>query len=173
MNRELRMLINNLTQDIIDIFNIEIPIKDIDLVVTKLGGHIEENQSFNDFSDGNIRKQDDGFVIYVSPFQTKERRRFTIAHELGHLFLHMGYKIDKELWNEQKNATYYRSGDSLMEYQANEFAAALLMPQKKYKEIMEKYSVGNKVRTDEIANYFGVSVSAASNRGKFLGYLEW
>lgn len=38
---------------------------------------------------------------------------------------------------------------------------------------MEQYTVGNKVRTDEIANYFGVSVSAASNRGKFLGYLEW
>ena len=42
----------------------------------------------------------------------------------------MGYKINSELWNKQKNAIYYRSGDSLMEYQANEFAAALLMPKK-------------------------------------------
>ena len=84
----------------------------------------------------------------------------------------MGYKINSELWNKQENATYYRAGDSLMEYQANEFAAALLMPQKSYKEIMDQYTIGNKVETDKIASYFGVSISAASNRGKFLGYLR-
>lgn len=80
--------------------------------------------------DGSIRKQDDGFIIYISPFQSTERRKFTIAHELGHLFLHMGYRINSDLWNKQMDATYYRAGDSLLEYQANEFAAALLMPKK-------------------------------------------
>lgn len=60
-----------------------------------------------------------------------------------------------------------------MEYQANEFAAALLMPKKAYKEIMDQYTIGNEVETDKIASYFGVSISAASNRGKFLGYLQW
>ena len=85
----------------------------------------------------------------------------------------MGYRINSDLWNKQKNATYYRSGDSLMEYQANEFAAALLMPKKEYKKIMDQYTIGNKVKTDKVEDYFGVSVSAASNRGKFLGYLQW
>lgn len=122
---------------------------------------------------GSIRKLDDGFVIYVSPFQSEERKKFTIAHELGHLFLHMGYRINSDLWNRQKNATYYRAGDSLMEYQANEFAAALLMPKEAYKDVMERNTIGNKVETSKIADYFGVSVSAASNRGKFLGYLKW
>lgn len=72
----------------------------------------------------------------------------------------------------KKNATYYRSVDSLMEYQANEFAAALLMPKKEYKKIMNQYTTGNKVETDKVADYFGVSVSVASSRGKFLGYLQ-
>lgn len=174
MNRELRMLINNLTQDIINLFEIQIPIMDIDGVVKKLGGHVEEKINFDDVSDGSIRKQDDdSFVIFVSPFQSAERRKFTIAHELGHLFLHMGYRINSDLWERQENATYYRSGDSLEEYQANEFAAAFLMPQKKYKEVMDNNTKGNMVETGKIAEYFGVSISAASNRGKFLGYLKW
>lgn len=173
MDNELRMLINNLTQDIIDLYNIQIPIQNINDVVSALGGRVEESTDIENMSDGSIRKLDDGFVIYVSPFQGSERRKFTIAHELGHLFLHMGYKINSELWNKQENATYYRTGDSLMEYQANEFAAALLMPKKTYKKIMDQYTTGNKVETDKIAGYFGVSVSAASNRGKFLGYLRW
>lgn len=173
MNDELRMLINNLTQDIIDLYNIQIPIQNINDVVTALDGRVEDSIDIDYMSDGSIRKQDNGFVIYVSPFQSAERRKFTIAHELGHLFLHMGYKINSDLWNNQKNATYYRTGDSIMEYQANEFAAALLMPKKAYKEIMDQYTIGNKVETDKIASYFGVSISAASNRGKFLGYLQW
>ena len=173
MNNELRMLINNLTQDIIDLYNIQIPIQNINDVVTTLGGCVEESVDIVNMSDGSIRKQDDGFIIYVSPFQSLERKKFTIAHELGHLFLHMGYRINVELWNKQKNSTYYRSGDSLMEYQANEFAAALLMPKKVYKRIMDQYTVGREVETDKVADYFGVSVSAASNRGKFLGYLQW
>ena len=173
MNNELRMLINNLKQDIIDIYNIQIPIQNINDVVTALGGRVEESMDIDNMSDGSIRKQDKGFIIYVSPFQSSERKKFTIAHELGHLFLHMGYRIDSELWDGQKNATYYRAGDSLMEYQANEFAAALLMPKKAYKEIMDKCTVGNKVETYKVAEYFGVSISAASNRGKFLGYLQW
>lgn len=173
MNNELRMLINNLTQDIIDLYNIQIPIKNINDVVTTLGGRVEETMDIDTMSDGSIRKQDDGFIIYISPFQSSERKKFTIAHELGHLFLHMGYRISSELWNKQKNATYYRSGDSLMEYQANEFAAALLMSKETYKKIMDQYTIENKVETDKVADYFGVSVSAASNRGKFLGYLQW
>ena len=62
--------------------------------------------------------------LFVSPFQSSERRKFTIAHELGHLFLHMGYMIDSDLWEQQENATFYRAGNSSEEYQANEFAAA-------------------------------------------------
>ena len=173
MNNELRILINNLTQDIIDLYNIQIPIQNIDEVVKKIGGRVEESLDIDNMFDGSIRKQDDGFIIYISPFQSTERRKFTIAHELGHLFLHMGYRVNSDLWNKQMDATYYRAGDSLLEYQANEFAAALLMPKKIYKVIMDQHTIGNEVETDKIASYFGVSISAASNRGKFLGYLQW
>ena len=47
------------------------------------------------------------------------------------------------------------------------------MPKDEYKKIMDYNTCGNMVQTSKIADYFGVSVSAASNRGKFLGYLQW
>lgn len=64
-----------------------------------------------------------------------------------------------------QNATCHRTGDLLMEYQTNEFAAALLMPIKAYKEIMNRHTIGNKVEY-----YFGISISAASDRGNFFGF---
>lgn len=172
MNNEIKMLINNLTQDIIDLYNIQIPIENINDVVTILGGSVEESRDVISILSSGIKKQDNRFVIYVSPFQSSKRKNFTIARELGHLFLHMGYKINPELWDKQKNATYYRSDDPLLEYQANQFAAALLMPRKVYKKVMDQYTVGNEVETDKVADYFGVSVSGASSRGKSLGYLQ-
>lgn len=173
MNLEQKMLINDLTEDILNKYNIEIPIEDINEVVEKLGGKVETDVSLFD-KDGSVQKLGEGFVIFVSPHQSKQRMNFTIAHELGHLFLHMGYKTNFYRWQQQDNTTYYRSGDSQSEYQANEFAAAFLMPRKQYKDIMDKNTNDNDiVNTLEIAEYFGVSISAASNRGKFLGYLEW
>ena len=46
------------------------------------------------------------------------------------------------------------------------------MPRKVYKKVMDQYTVGNEVETDKVADYFGVSVSGASSRGKSLGYLQ-
>lgn len=172
MNEELRVLINNLTQDIIELFQITTPIINIEREINKLGGSIEVNCNIASISNGNIRKQGDSFVIIISPFQSSERKKLTIACEIGHLFLHMGYKINSELWNRQENAIYYRSKNIAFEYQANEFATALLMPKNKYREVIDKYTRNNIVDTKKVANYFGVSVSIASIRGKNLGYLQ-
>ena len=169
---EMRNLINELTQEIIDVYEIAIPILDIDAVAKRLGGVIVESERLSEYSDGYVRKIGNNFEIVVSKNQPKNRRNFTIAHELGHLFLHMGYKIDPMKWNNQKN-TYYRKGYSIQEYEANEFAAALLMPKKAYKRIMDKYTEDDIVYTHKIAEEFNVSVNAASNRGKWLGYLQW
>lgn len=170
MDNATRIMINSLTQDILTLFNIQIPIQDIDELVGMLGGSIQ-----TDFSctDGSVVKEGESFRILISPFQDEKRRRFTIAHELGHLFLHMGYLTNAELWERQDENIYHRLGSSEKEYQANEFAAAFLMPQKEYIKIMNENIIGDKVNTSKIAEYFNVSVEAASNRGKFLGYLKW
>lgn len=175
MNFKMRELINDLTQDVIETFKVQIPIVDIESIVKRMGGLVRNDSSMNAYSDGCIRKLTGHpkFEIVVSPYQSAARKNFTIAHELGHLFLHMGYMTDEELWAEQDDKTYYRSGNSEQEYEANEFAAAFLMPKYQYRSVMDNYTDGDLVDTGEIARYFNVSVNAASNRGKWLDYLQW
>lgn len=174
LKNDIKELINAMAYAVTELYKIEIPIVNIDEAVKKMGGVVEENPMMDSFSDGKIRKNgQDGFVIQVSPYQTVERRNFTVAHELGHLFLHMGYKTNLEVWNNQNGVAYYRNGNSELEYQSNEFAAAFLMPEEQYKRVMYENSEGNIVNTSAIAQYFHVSVDAAANRGKWLGYLEW
>lgn len=170
MDNSTRKMINSLAEDIRSVYDISVPIQDINDIVKKLGGTIER---VNSFSDGAVERDGDGFKIIVSPFQDEKRERFTIAHELGHLFLHMGYRINENLWARQENNVYHRIGNSEREYQANEFAAAFLMPESQYLMVLERFAEDNKVDTSKIADYFNVSVEAASNRGKFLGYLRW
>ncbi len=62
-------------------------------------------------------------LIVVSPFvDNKQRRRFTIAHEIGHLFLHHGNReciaTDLQFWSDTR----------IKENEANAFAAELLLP---------------------------------------------
>ena len=121
MDNSTRRMINSLAEDVLSAYNISVPIGNIDEIVEKLGGTIQK-EAF--FSDGAVEKEGNGFKIIVSPFQDEKRERFTIAHELGHLFLHMGYRTNNELWEKQENNIYHRIGNSEKEYQANEFAAA-------------------------------------------------
>lgn len=173
MNSKIRNLINDLADQILDYYNIDIPISDIRETVSMLGGRVETNNNLSAFADGLVKKDKDGFVIIVSPYQSSEREKFTIAHEIGHLFLHMGYKCDDDLWNKQTETEYYRNGNSEEEYEASEFAASFLMPEDVYRDILKQNTKNGKVAIDKIASFFGVSNMAAINRGKWLGCLQW
>ena len=83
----------------------------------------------------------------------------------------MGFLIDPVVWENQDDTVYRRFGSSEQEYQANEFAAALLMPQKEYVEVLKRNIRNGRVDISAVANYFHVSNAAAGNRGRFLGYL--
>lgn len=89
-----------------------------------------------------------------------------------HLFLHMDFMTDSDKLRKQSKEVYYRNGSSELEYQANEFAAAFLMPRKDYKNKLDEHIKGNMANTEKIARYFFVSIDAAVNRGIELGYLE-
>lgn len=175
MNNEMREQINALVEDIINHFDIPTPIENMSAVVEILGGRLQEDRAIGIFSDGKIDRTEDDveFSIKIPHGQSEARKNFTVAHELGHLFLHMGYMIDEELWENSKNVAFYRKGNSEKELQANEFAAAFLMPRKIYKKVMDEYSEGNCVLIAKVAEYFNVSIDAASYRGKWLGYLQW
>ena len=170
---ELRRVINEIAELVRKIYTVDGPVSDIDSVVSRMGGRVIENPDIYDFSDGQIRKiSNSEFEIIVSPFQSLERRNFAIAHELGHLFLHMDFMTDSDKLRKQSKEVYYRNGSSELEYQANEFAEAFLIPIIEYKNKLDEHIKGNMVNTEKIARYFFVSIDAAVNRGIELGYLE-
>lgn len=144
-------------------------------VVYTLGGILYEDDTISLYSDGIVKKEITGynFSINIPQNQSAARKNFTVAHELGHLFLHMGYQINEELWKKSDDMIFNRRGNSESELQANEFAAAFLMPRNEYKKIMDRNSEGNTVYIGKVAEYFKVSIDAASYRGKWLGYLQW
>lgn len=74
---------------------------------------------------GMLIRKDGRALIGVNNSEAEVRQRFTIAHELGHFFLHP---------NQDAFVDYRDNKNGIMrtprEKQANMFAAALLMPRK-------------------------------------------
>ena len=172
MNLATFNYINDLADQVILEYDISIPILDIDSVVKRIGGKVEEKDDMDILCDGTIKK--DGvasFSIAVSPYLSSFGRTSTIAHELGHLFLHMGYRTDWECWKKQDESVYRRFGTSAQEDQASEFAAAFLMPRDQFAEALEKFICGDRVDMTKVAQYLNVSPAAAIDRGRVLGYL--
>lgn len=88
------------------------------------------------------------------------RQRFTVAHELGHHVLgHADAPRDEP-------AAFGASVASPDEREANQFAAALLMPANAVRLLVEGGRYGS---IDEIAKEFGVSRAAMIYRIKNLG----
>ena len=96
--------------------------------------------------------------IFIEKTMSPERKKFTLAHELGHHFLHEGMKLRLD------NLDYSSNGkDTVEESEANYFAATLLMPKELVLKLLDK-----RKSVEEIANYFQVSLSAARNRIKWI-----
>lgn len=175
MNYNTRGLIDKIANGVLNDYNIEVPIKDMQKVIQELGGQLKVSDNV---VDGKIEKDPDKgiFIISIKNGEfNSPRNRFTIAHELGHLFLHMGY--GSSYWDTQSTESYQRLGTSKDESEANEFAAAFLMPEALYKSKIWDLGINNdgihQVNIEKIADFFKVSTLAAVNRGKFLGVFEW
>lgn len=117
--------------------------------------------------DIKVKKEDllglDGYSIYN--FKTKRylialddvnydlsRQRFTLAHELGHIFL-------------QHHTKYKYLSDYIKEKSADAFAGELLMP----REMMYKTA---KFPPNYVLDLYGVSYSAYEKRKLFLDEME-
>ena len=110
-----------------------IPINPVTLA-NRLGIAVHNAKFADDKLVGMIAKRGDRVTLLVNVDDPPLRKRFTIAHELGHHFMHLladGEFVDGE-------ANLFRSSpdptatsiipDRRQEIQANQFAAALLMP---------------------------------------------
>jgi Zn-dependent peptidase ImmA (M78 family) len=92
------------------------------------------NKSYLDFEKGicgELKKENGKFIINISWADHYYRKRFTMAHELGHFVLHkdlIGDGVDDNM--EYKKL--YRAKNKItnsQEAEANDYAAKVLMPE--------------------------------------------
>lgn len=174
MDQQRRREIDGLADKVREALGLLSPVN-VEAAVAMLGGTLREIGS-GAAAEAYVEKQGDSFEIGIDLDSAPNRRRFSIAHELGHLFLHMGFMIDEDKWNSvtrYEESIKYRFGYSEEEYEAHEFAGAFLMPESEFRAIADGHKVGNKYRISGIADYFQVSEEAASNRGRWLQMFAW
>jgi hypothetical protein len=139
---------------------------ELERAIGTLGGYIVPVGAFG--HEASIRKIGGGFEIALDRSKPVTRQLFSLGHELGHLFVHMGF-ANPEIWRHQTEyvESYARSGYDEEEFVAHEFAASLLMPR-------EEFTKRLKMQTPaDVARYFGVSQEAALMRGRWLGIIPW
>jgi Zn-dependent peptidase ImmA (M78 family) len=149
----------------------------IEHIAIAIGARIEYREFDQDVSGVLVRTVTES-VIGVALGQSKERQRFTVAHELGHLLLHEG----KELHIDKSFRVNFRSSSSssaedVEEVEANAFAAAILMPKLMLRRdasaldldfeqtnviarLAKRYEVSEQAMTFRLSNLFRDATSA-------------
>ena len=103
-------------------------IHDVPVAVEEIAAlqQIRISRAPNDSFSGLLLRKDGKALIGVNSAETKTRQRFTIAHELGHFFLHRNKDAFVDFRDNVQGVIR-----TPREREANMFAAALLMPRKK------------------------------------------
>jgi len=152
-------------EDIIENSNSDNQITDkgnVDVTAVAKSNDIDITYEIMDsYQSGYLQNINDRWVIGVNKLHNPKRQRFTIAHELGHYFMHKDKNLNFE------DATFFRNeNNSSIEYAANEFAGRLLIPEDRLKDAI---SSGIK-SLEKLANLFEVSTAAVKYRVISLGY---
>jgi Zn-dependent peptidase ImmA (M78 family) len=97
-------------------------------------------------------------TIFIHKDMPDSRKAFTLAHELGHHFLHESDKLRLDDLDYSKD-----DKDTKEESEANYFAASLLVPKDLF---VQKLDEG--LDTEELAKYFQVSPLMIRNRTRWI-----
>lgn len=171
-----------LDQDIVELFKKRgVNLRDFDVDISNPAVHVEElvkslqiNMQYKVlFSKAGSHDEGEQKMI-VNSLDPEYRQRFTIAHELAHnLYGHSGVRnrvtADQQLDDSEKE---YLS--NLIERQANNFAARLLMPEKLVREVEENLEDKGEINNDrqrvvKLAEAFNVSYISMEYRLKSIG----
>jgi Zn-dependent peptidase ImmA (M78 family) len=135
------------------------------IAVTRSQGVDVLEGTFDDDISGMVTKDGSRVTIYVNRLHPPVRKRFTVAHELGHHVL--GHLHGDKAVHEDDNGRLFlfRSSDAAgwpEEVEANQFAAALLMPRPLLMAAVEE--TPKPVDPSALATRFWVSEAAMTIR---------
>ena len=72
--------INSMTEDILSLYSIDIPVSDMREVVRIIGGKVRENGFMNALSDGVIKKDGNSFCVIIPCGISKTKENVMLAH---------------------------------------------------------------------------------------------
>jgi Zn-dependent peptidase ImmA (M78 family) len=103
------------------------PPVDVERLAKQVGLRVVEEQLESEIS-GMLYREGGFAVILINQNDVHARKRFSIAHELGHYYLHTASSVfvDRRVRFRDSNSS---QGTIKEEIEANNFAAELLMPQ--------------------------------------------
>ncbi len=134
--------------------NLRVTLEELKQALTELNVHVFEWLLPWEMSGLSYRNA--FTVIFLNYHHTKERRLFTLAHELAHILFHLGRDT------RQTIVSLIASNREPEEKEANAFAAELLIPEATLNTFVEKF--GRELRQiavlDSVARWFNVSRQA-------------
>lgn len=140
---------------------------ELDAFITALGGNINILNLDTNSSDllGSVFVHDvKSFDIIIPEYTGPLTDKFTIAHELGHYLIHSDCGKNSKVYAD-------RNESGPLEWEANWFAAAFLMPTSKLKEFINRKNITETTKETysavmDVSVEFMVSKSAAMYRLK-------
>ena len=148
------------------------PPVDIEAIARHLNAQVVEEKLDRSVS-GLLYRDGDQVVIGVNSAHADRRRRFTIAHEIGHLVLHKGRPLVLDHVRVNFRDANSSTASDLEEIQANAFAAEILMPREPViagaKKLLEDRAVTEAAVIEYLAQGFEVSDQAMEYRLINLG----
>jgi Zn-dependent peptidase ImmA (M78 family) len=153
------------------------PPVDVERIAKRLGLKVVDFDLGEDIS-GLLISKGDSTVIAVQENDHPNRKRFTIAHEIGHYHLRHQFEPGEHVHVDRGHLIMPRNsrsseGTDRKEIEANQFAACLLMPSKLLMRSIKALKVGSLCddHVEELANEFEVSEQAMTIRLSTLGFL--
>ncbi|MDO9363160.1 MAG: ImmA/IrrE family metallo-endopeptidase [Sphingopyxis sp.] len=147
-------------KEILDRYRSEVPVR-IGALAADLGLDVRRASLSPKISGLIEPAEGDGFLIKVNKFESEERQRFTVAHEIAHFLLHRNL-----IKNGIVDSIMYRSAlSSKHEVEANRLAADILMPYDAIESgLRELGSVRDEATATALARKFRVSLPAMKVR---------
>ena len=127
----------------------------------------------NDNIDGFLFRNGIEAVIGINRDRAAVRRRFTIAHELGHLLLHEQGQVHVDRgFRVRLRSGVSSEGTDQDEMEANRFAAEILMPIDFLRNDLKRqeFDLADDNELRSLARRYGVSTQALAIRLNSLGY---
>ncbi|HWW62453.1 MAG TPA: ImmA/IrrE family metallo-endopeptidase [Thermoanaerobaculia bacterium] len=101
----------------------------VESIARQLGAQIRYEPADDEVSGMVWRAESGRAIIGVNSLHSKTRKRFTVAHEIGHLRLHVDEAFHVDEGYALRRDSTASLGIDRKEIEANHFAAALLMPE--------------------------------------------